>query len=222
MKGGEQAVDGSDSRVAESFTFEHRQAEQMSEQDPAAAADPGPGEENPAVAGRGLSVRLARPEEHPAVGELTVRAYVADGHNRPTDGYVAVLRDASTRAARGDLLVAVSADGRLVGTVTLAWHASELAHLAEEGEAELRMLATDPSTRGQGVGRALVEAAIGRAKQGGAHGVVLSTMPRMLAAQRLYHRLGFLHSPALDRTPLPGLTLLGYRLELGAAGTSKV
>lgn len=194
----------------------------MSEQHPAAAADPDPIVGDMATGRPDLLVRRARPEEHPAVGQLTVTAYVTDGHNRPTDGYVAVLRDASARAAHGELLVAVGADGSLVGTVTLAWHGSELAHLAGPGEVELRMLATDPDARGRGVGRALVEAAIGRARESGARGVVLCTMPRMLVAQGLYHRLGFLRVPALDRTPLPGLTLLGYRLELGKAGTSSV
>ncbi len=166
----------------------------------------------------GLVVRAARPGEHDAVGELTAAAYVIDGHNSPTDGYVAVLRDAHARAAHGALLVAVSAQGRLLGTVTLARHGSELAKLAGPGEVELRMLGTDPATRGRGVGRALVEAAIERARQAGASGVVLCTMPSMLAARRLYERLGFHRDPTLDREPLPGLTVLGYRLALNAAG----
>lgn len=184
--------------------------------------EPAGGREPAEVGGTGLLVRPARPDEHDAVGALTAAAYLTDGHNSPTDGYVDVLRDARTRALNGELLVAVTAAGQLLGTVTLARHGSELAHLAGPGEAELRMLATDPAARGRGVGRALVEAAIERTRRGGGAGVVLCTLPRMLVAQRLYERMGFQRDPALDRTPLPGLTLLAYRLELGGAGTSSV
>ncbi|MGI8698157.1 MAG: hypothetical protein ACR2J0_03285, partial [Mycobacteriales bacterium] len=49
-------------------------------------------------------VRLARPEECAAIGELTVAAYVADGLAGPS--YAERLRDAAGRAADGALLVA--------------------------------------------------------------------------------------------------------------------
>ena len=46
-----------------------------------------------------VEVRLARPEELEAVGELTVRAYAAFTRG-PGDPYVARLRDAASTGAR--------------------------------------------------------------------------------------------------------------------------
>lgn len=61
----------------------------------------------------GVLVRVARPEEYAEVGELTVRAYQADGHGSPA--YAERLRDAAGRAAVGELLVAT---GSIVVTST--------------------------------------------------------------------------------------------------------
>jgi hypothetical protein len=39
----------------------------------------------------------------------------------------------------------------------------------------------------------------------------------MQAALRLYERLGFVRAPELDFRPAPGVTVKGYRVDLGAA-----
>jgi hypothetical protein len=44
--------------------------------------------------------------------------------------------------------------------------------------------------------------------------MVLSTDTRMAAAHRLYERLGFARLPERDWTPLPGVDLLVYALDL--------
>jgi hypothetical protein len=38
----------------------------------------------------------------------------------------------------------------------------------------------------------------------------------MQAAMRLYVRMGFVRAPELDFHPAPGLTIKGYRLNLGS------
>ena len=44
--------------------------------------------------------------------------------------------------------------------------------------------------------------------------MVLSTDPRMTAAHRLYERLGFTRLPERDWTPVRGVDLLVYALDL--------
>jgi predicted N-acetyltransferase YhbS len=92
-------------------------------------------------------------------------------------------------------------------------------------EAGIRMLAVDPRLQGRGIGRLLVEACLARAKAAGRRRLVLLTRPSMVAARRLYARLGFRRAPARDWEFLPGEWLLGYEIDLdapsntGAAGS---
>jgi ribosomal protein S18 acetylase RimI-like enzyme len=162
-------------------------------------------------------VRPARPEELDAVGRLTVRAYAP--FIPATSPYRQRLADAADRAANATLLVAVGAEaGELLGTATLVLGDGPYAELAGPGEAELRMLGVDPHARRRGAGAALVQAVLDRAAAGGARRILLSTMPEMAAAQRLYRRFGFRRAPELDHRPGPRVELLAFSLDLPAAG----
>jgi ribosomal protein S18 acetylase RimI-like enzyme len=160
-------------------------------------------------------VRAARPAELDAIGRLTVRAYAE--FVPASSPYGRRLADAADRAANADLLVAVDG-GRLLGTATLVVGHGPYAELAGPGEAELRMLAVDPAARRRGVGAALVQAVLDRAADGGARRLVLSTLPAMAAAHRLYQRFGFRRAPELDHRPVPGVELLAFTLDLDPAG----
>jgi ribosomal protein S18 acetylase RimI-like enzyme len=83
-----------------------------------------------------------------------------------------------------------------------------------EDEAAFRMLAVDPAVRGRGVGELLVRTCLDRAGAAGKRRVVISTDPRMTSAHRLYERLGFRRLPARDWSPVPGVDLLVYSVEL--------
>jgi ribosomal protein S18 acetylase RimI-like enzyme len=170
-------------------------------------------------------VRDALAEEFPAVGELRVDAYLAQGLIAPGSGYDETLRGLGF-AGDAEVLVAAE-DGkqaggpasgrtgaRIVGTVLLVpWSAaSELAR--EPDEAELRAFAVAPGVQGRGVGRLLLRGAIGRAAGRGVTMLRLCTQPAMTAAQRLYASEGFARTPERDWSPLPGLTLLSYELPL--------
>ncbi|MET8362663.1 GNAT family N-acetyltransferase [Micromonospora sp. NPDC005194] len=164
----------------------------------------------------GLLVRLADSADFPAVARLTVAAYEADGQLKGEHGYGAVLADVSTRAASGEVLVAVDeATGAVRGSVTFVLPGTPFAELSGPGEAEFRMLAVDPAAQGRGVGAALAQACVDRAAELGCTAVVICVRAGMaVSAHRLYERLGFVRMPEKDWSPVEGVALLGLRLEL--------
>jgi predicted N-acetyltransferase YhbS len=149
-----------------------------------------------------LVLRSARPDDYELIGEITVAAYVGDGFIDPASTYVAKLRDAATRAAQAELLVA-ELGGRIVGTVTYCRGGTEYANIAGPEDAEFRMLAVAGEARGNGVGEALVRLCIDKAKAAGCRVLRLSTQSDMLVAHRLYGRLGFVRTPERDWSPDP-------------------
>jgi ribosomal protein S18 acetylase RimI-like enzyme len=161
-----------------------------------------------------FTIRLARPEELAEVGRLTVDAYRASGFAMG-EGYALKLADAATRAREAELVVAVDADGTLLGTVTVAPPGSPWAQVAAEDELEFRMLAVSARARGRGIGEALTRTAIDSAAGLSLRAVVLSSGPEMATAHRLYERLGFYRTPALDCSPKDDdVFLITYRLDL--------
>ncbi|WP_319459499.1 GNAT family N-acetyltransferase [Micromonospora sp. RTP1Z1] len=164
----------------------------------------------------GLTVRRADPADHPAVARLTVAAYEADGQLKGENGYAVVLADVATRAATGEVLVAVDGStGEVLGAVTFVLAGTPYAELSGPGEAEFRMLAVDPAAQGRGAGAALARACVARATELGCSAVVICVRSGMaVPAHRLYERLGFVRVPEKDWSPLPGVELLGLRLDL--------
>jgi len=159
------------------------------------------------------TIRPVRTEELAAVGALTVGVYRAQG--LAPEEYSASLADAEKRAQHTDVLVAVDAVDQLIGAVALVLNGGPYAELAvADDDAEFRMLAVSPDARGRGVGTALIQACLGRARAAGKRRMVISTGDRMSAAHRRYEALGFRRAPHLDWSPLPGEKLLAYVLDL--------
>ncbi len=163
------------------------------------------------------TIRPVRPDELGAVGALTVGVYRAD-QLAPED-YSASLADAENRARHTDILVAVDEQDQLLGAVALVLNGGPYAELSDgEGEAEFRMLVVASHARGRGIGGALIEECLNRARAAGKQRMVISTGDNMTAAHRRYEAAGFRRTPELDWSPLPGVTLMGYVAELGAGG----
>ena len=161
-----------------------------------------------------MRIRLARPEDLSAVGEITVAAY-ADFTLGPSDPYIARLRDAAARAEQAELWLAedeCEVGGGVLGTVTVCPPDSVWREISRPGEGEFRMLAVAPQARGRGIGEALARFAIDRLAEQGAHAVVLSSLSTMHAAHRIYERLGFRRDAARDWSPTPGVELQAYVL----------
>jgi ribosomal protein S18 acetylase RimI-like enzyme len=86
------------------------------------------------------------------------------------------------------ILVAEAGQGQVVGLLTMSqrwtlWHAGPCALIEE--------LVVDEGARRQGIGRALIQAALDWARAQGCSEVELSTEPDNLKAQAFYRRLGF-------------------------------
>ncbi|HET7689413.1 MAG TPA: GNAT family N-acetyltransferase [Nocardioidaceae bacterium] len=159
-------------------------------------------------------IRLAREDELSAAGAVVVDAYRAGGFLDDAEkGYAAKLADTASRARDAELYVAVS-DGTVVGCVTYCPFGSPWGEIAQPGEGEFRMLGVASSARGQGIGLALTELCLSRSRDLGYAAVVLSSLPAMTAAHRMYERLGFVRLPERDWEPQPSIRLWAYRLTL--------
>ena len=167
-----------------------------------------------------LVIREAKTSDYDSIANLTMAAYkpLFEGTGLPDDlgWYGAELRDVSGRASRSTIVVA-EIDDQIVGS--LAYH-HDYAEEAHEGNPEdcagFRVLATDPSYQGRGIGEALTQWCIAKARSDGRSALVLNTTDYMEAAQRLYRRLGFELYPEIGyriggRQPVE---VLGFRLEL--------
>jgi ribosomal protein S18 acetylase RimI-like enzyme len=86
----------------------------------------------------------------------------------------------------GATLFVARDDGRVVGMLTLITF-----EIPTAVRAWIEDVVVDEAGRGQGVGAALVEAALGRSAERGARTVDLTSRPSREAANRLYMRMGF-------------------------------
>jgi GNAT superfamily N-acetyltransferase len=161
-----------------------------------------------------FEIRAALPHEYATVGQITVDAYAEDGMLYCHSDYADTLRDAASRAEKAELWVAVDPDDKVLGSVTFCPAGSPYRELAADGEGEFRMLGVHPSARGRGVARALVERCIARSRELGDRRIVICSDRQMDTAHRLYARLGFVRTPELDWSPLPGIDLVGFALDL--------
>ena len=163
---------------------------------------------------RGVDVRLVRPSEYEHVGQLVVAAYRSVPGGHLSDDYATALADVKRRATEAEVMVAIADEVEApVGCVTFVPDSSSpWAELLEGSEAGIRMLAVDPQAQRRGVGRAFLEACIGRAQELRRTAVVLHTTTWMTSAHRLYEASGFERVPDRDWAPVPGVHLLAYRL----------
>jgi putative acetyltransferase len=65
----------------------------------------------------------------------------------------------------------------------------------DEVTAEIKRMYVDPSVRGRGIGRAMVEALEREARQAGATRIVLETGTRLAPAIKLYQAMGYVRIP---------------------------
>ncbi|MFC5500176.1 GNAT family N-acetyltransferase [Caenimonas terrae] len=171
------------------------------------------------------TIRDLRPGEAPALGRLLVAAYSQlEGFPTPQQQprYYEMLAGIGSFADKpgARVLVAVSADGQLMGGVVyfgdMAQYGSGGAATAVRNASGIRLLGVDPAFRGSGAGKALTLACIRLAREQGHGQVILHTTQAMQVAWRLYESLGFVRAEDLDFSQ-QGLSVFGFRLALASA-----
>lgn len=165
-------------------------------------------------------MRLVRNDEIDAVAELVTRAYAGDFDL--TERYLAEIADVATRAAEHEVWVADDeTTGELLGTVTTPRAGAVLSGVARDGELDFRFLGVAAAARGRGVGEVLVRHVMSLAASRGIRRVVLNTGPIMVAAQRLYERMGFvrLHDREYEfvRDDGTSFLMMAYGIDLDEA-----
>ena len=164
-----------------------------------------------------LTIRTARPDELGTASAIIRAAYSEYAGAMPGgrfERYIGHAADVWSRQDEAELIVAEFA-GRIVGTVTFYPDASDSGQGGwPNGMAGIRLLGVHPEARGWGVGRALTEECIERARSRGAAAIGLHTTEMMAVARAMYERMGFIRVPERDYNPTSGIQVMAYRLGL--------
>lgn len=166
----------------------------------------------------GLYVRNAHEDERDAIRDMALAAYEQYGSIMPPpawEGYQQNIQQTLKEVELNECIVAVQ-DTTIVGSVLLypAKENTGTGVLAGVSWPEIRLLATKPEVRGQGIGRALMDECIQRTRAAGFTLLGLHTTDMMQIAQNMYIGMGFVHHPELDFHPGPDVVVKGYLLRL--------
>ena len=171
------------------------------------------------VVRRPLVIRLVGDDEVAEAGRIVAASYLAlPGYPTDPEGYDREIADVASRRDGTDVVVA-ELDGRLVGCLTYIGDVdSPYAEHGIDGAATFRYFGVAPSVQGGGVGSAMLQWVIGRARADGKSSILLHTLESMISAQRLYQRFGFRRDPERD-ADWDGVRGVAYALDLlGASG----
>lgn len=176
------------------------------------------------------NVRNAEPGEYEQTGQLMVRVYSAlDGFPKPAEqpGYYKMLENVGDFATKpfAELLVAVSADGKIDGAVVyfgdMAFYGAGGTATNEKNAAGFRLLAVNPEARGRGIGKLLSLACIEKARKNSLEQVIIHSTKAMMTAWKMYEKIGFKRSEDLDfmQGELP---VFGFRINVGPSGNNNL
>ena len=170
-------------------------------------------------------VRDARDEEQAAVRDLTLRVYGEYATIMTPAAWAGLeqaVRDALTSEESKEQIVA-ERGGTLVDSVLLFPPATDAYHglVPQATWPEVRLLAVAPEARGQGVGRALMDECVRRARRAGAQELGLHTSESMQVAIGMYERMGFVRAPEYDFEPEEAELVQAFRLRLDALRPEK-
>ena len=147
-----------------------------------------------------LLVHEAGPEQLAEVRQILVDAneqYRSVLDPAVFEAYLAMVLDLERRVDVASVLVLD--DGRApIGTVTFFPDARDEGWGGPAGVAGIRSMGVARAGRGRGVGNALLDECVRRARDVGAQAIALHTAEWLPAAIRLYERFGFVREPERD------------------------
>ncbi|KIC01061.1 acetyltransferase [Flavobacterium sp. JRM] len=166
------------------------------------------------------TIRNAKANEFEEIGKLMVLVYSQlEGFPKESEqpNYYKMLANIGdlTTNPETELLVAVSSDNKIVGGVVyfgdIQYYGSGGIATKEKNTSGFRLLAVDPITRDQGIGKLLINDCIQKAKDKKQHQLIIHSTKAMQTAWKMYERLGFIRSEDLDfmQGELP---VFGFRL----------
>ncbi len=147
----------------------------------------------------GITVRLLQEGDDAfAAGKVVQSSYLQLPDYPRDEEYDAALAAVAERALDSDVVLALDGD-RIVGCLTyIADHTNKGYEFTDPDASSFRYFAVSTTAQGGGVGRAMVEWCIARARADGKQRLRIHTLESMPAAQRLYERIGFRRDPAND------------------------
>lgn len=138
-----------------------------------------------------FTIRDFRKDDSLQVNALAIHAF-----NQFKDAYIdwaqfkIKIGEMASLAEVGEIIVA-EADSKIVGAVAYIGPGAPKADFFRPEWPVMRMLVVDPTFRGLGIGRALADECIVRAKRDGASMFALHTSKLMQVALPMYERMGF-------------------------------
>ena len=154
-----------------------------------------------------MEICIAGKDDFDKVGTLMAEVYAAlpdfpSPEEQPE--YYQLLRNvgALTKNPGTEILIAVNDDREILGAVVyfrdMKYYGSGGTATAEKGAAGFRLLAVHPESRGSGLGKALTQSCIDRARQEGLRKLVIHSTKAMMTAWKMYERMGFKRATDLD------------------------
>ncbi|MCA0970710.1 GNAT family N-acetyltransferase [Halobacillus litoralis] len=166
-----------------------------------------------------MQIREATQEELPFIRKQRVEAYSDHAASLPDEHWQALKKAISSEADQqpGVELYVAELDGNIVGSVALFPAKTDAyeGYVDAVAYPELRVLAVSSEARGKGVGQALVQTCIDRAKAQGYDAIGLHTGEFMEQAMALYEKHGFKRQPEHDFEPAnDGIIVKAFKKEL--------
>ena len=168
-----------------------------------------------------LAIRDAGPDELDGLLEVVMDAYSQFGEFLPPAFAAEYRQEVADVLRNPNTQVLVAEDGgATAGTVAFYPEGGFYHESVPADWACLRTLAVLPECRGRGIGRALMEETVRRARGLGRSRMLLHTLPFMSAARALHESVGFRRAPELD-VDYSTVTALAYLMDLPPAPATR-
>lgn len=166
-----------------------------------------------------ITVRPATKDDDARVGELLVESFVRSYARKMPEVVVSDarkrdLRDVASKRASAAVIVAVDSVGEILGSVSLFRPGDSTSRAWTPGTADLRYLAIDTRYQGQGLSRALIDAAVAQAREWKAQAICLHVRRGATGVAGVYLKHGFMRAQEGDADLLPEIFLEAYLLKL--------